>query len=443
MGSLSLWRRTSQVLFLVLFITLFYYTQYPLDFTHTNIFVRLSPLILIVNTLTTRSVSTRLLPALFLLIATVFLGRFFCGWMCPVGTVSDLLPKTKKRLSSFYKIKYYFLIFSAVLAVLGLQVLVVSDPLVIFTRSLTFITQRTVPVMLILIVIVVLALGERFWCRVLCPLGAVLGAASCYKPVGIQVGDSCTECGLCNRVCPMDAIQNGTVKTTECTLCMICVDKCPRGALALTLMGRTQQEVRFESRRTFLKAGIAAGAALALSPLLARRKVSSAENMIIRPPGALREENFLSVCVRCGECMRVCPSQGLRPVLEVSLSRIYTPQLVPRIGECQLCMLCWQVCPTGALVEVDPTEMKLGTATVNRDTCLEWRHEQPCLVCQEVCPYQAVDVVETGGKGRGGGGGNRGPAVNRPLCAGCGACEHHCPVEPSAIIVTPEGERRY
>jgi NAD-dependent dihydropyrimidine dehydrogenase PreA subunit len=93
-------------------------------------------------------------------------------------------------------------------------------------------------------------------------------------------------------------------------------------------------------------------------------------------------------------------------------------------------------------VEVDPTEMKLGTATVNRDTCLEWRHEQPCLVCQEVCPYQAVDVIETGGRGRGGGG-NRGPVVNRPLCAGCGACERHCPVEPSAIIVTPEGEKRY
>ncbi|MBU7015745.1 MAG: 4Fe-4S binding protein, partial [Theionarchaea archaeon] len=397
---------------------------------------------LIINTLTTRSVFTRLLPALFLLVATVFLGRFFCGWMCPMGTVSDLLPKTKKRLVSLHRIKYYFLIFSIVLAIFGIQVLVISDPLVIFTRSLTFATQRTVPVMLILIAILVLVLGERFWCRVVCPLGALLGAASFFKPIGIRAGDSCTECGLCSRVCPMDAIQSSRVKATECTLCMLCVDRCRRGALTFTL-GRTQQNVGFESRRTFLKAGAAAGAALALSPLLSRGGLTSTRNTVIRPPGALKEENFLSVCVRCGECMRVCPSQGLRPVLlEGSLFDFYTPHLVPRIGECQLCMLCWQVCPTGALVEVDPAEMKLGTATVDRNTCLEWRNEQPCLVCQEVCPYQAVDVIESGGRGRNGSG-RWGPTVNRSLCAGCGACERHCPTEPTSISVSPEGERRY
>ncbi|MBU6996545.1 MAG: 4Fe-4S binding protein [Theionarchaea archaeon] len=431
----------SQILFLVLFVILFYYTHYPLDFVHTNLFVRTSPLLLIINSLSTRTILIGLIPAVFLLLSTVVLGRFFCGWICPVGTVSDLLPKTKKRLSSFYRFKYYFLVFSVVLAVFGFQILVVSDPLVIFTRSLTFITQKTVPVMLILIVILVLALGERFWCRIVCPLGALLGAASRFKPIGIRAGESCTECGLCGRVCPMNAIQDCRVKNTECTLCMLCVDRCPRGALAFTV-GRTQGEVGFESRRTFLKAGVAAGAALALSPLLTGRRVTSAGSTVIRPPGALKEEDFLSVCVRCGECMRVCPSQGLRPVLfEGSLSDFYTPHLVPRIGECQLCMLCWQVCPTGALVEVDPAEMKLGTATVNRNTCLEWRNE-PCLVCQEVCPYQAVDVIESGGRGRSDGG-RRGPTVNRSLCAGCGACERHCPTEPTSISVSPEGEKRY
>jgi formate hydrogenlyase subunit 6/NADH:ubiquinone oxidoreductase subunit I len=146
------------------------------------------------------------------------------------------------------------------------------------------------------------------------------------------------------------------------------------------------------------------------------------------------------VCVRCGECMRVCPSQGLRPVVLEDVYSLFTPKLVPRIGECQLCMLCWQVCPTGALVQVEPETMKLGTALVNRDTCLEWEHEQVCLVCQEVCPFQAVEIVGGQGSGRRN---RRGPRVNKTACAGCGACEHHCPTAPSSITVSPEGEIRY
>jgi len=234
----------------------------------------------------------------------------------------------------------------------------------------------------------------------------------------------------------MDAIIDQQVRKTECTLCLRCIEICPQNAVGIV---QTQELPLIEERRTFLKAGVAAGAALILSPLLPR---FSAQSTVIRPPGALREETFLSTCVRCGECMRVCPSQGLRPVfLEESLFAFYTPQLVPRIGECQLCMLCWQVCPTGALVEVDAESMKIGTALVNRDTCLEWTKESVCLVCAEVCPFQAIEVVSTGG--RGAGRGRSGPQVNRSLCSGCGACEHHCPQEPTAIAVSPEGEIRY
>lgn len=437
MVSLSRWRRISQFTFLGIFVLLFYYTQYPLDFVHTNAFLRASPLVMVTNLLITRSLSERFAPAILLLGATLFMGRFFCGWICPVGTVSDIIPRTKRRLSFFYRIKYYFLTFLIVLSVFGFQLLFISDPMVIFTRSLTFVTQMRIPLMLILIMGVVAGLGERFWCRVICPLGALLGVFSLFKVLNLHVQESCTQCRLCSRICPMDAIEDSNIKKTECTFCFECVDKCPQGAITLT----KKEEPASESRRTFLKGGIAAGAAILLSPLIG--KVST-ESQVIRPPGALKEAEFLSVCVRCGECMRVCPSQGLRPVLlEGSLHMLYTPKLVPRIGECQLCMLCWQVCPTGALVEVDPNQMKIGTASVNRDTCLEWEQEKACLVCQEVCPFQAVDVVQGQGQGQGQGRGRRGPKVNRSACSGCGACERHCPVEPTAIAVSPEGEIRY
>jgi MauM/NapG family ferredoxin protein len=435
MVSLTGWRRGSQLVFLAIFILLFYMTQYPLDFVHTNVFLRSSPLLMITNVFITHSFSLRYLPAVLLLAATFFMGRFFCGWICPVGTISDFVPRTKRRLSSLYKFKYYYMIFLLVISAFGINILLIADPLVIFTRSLTFITQIRIPVVLLFIVIVVAVLGERFWCRIICPLGALLGVASAAKLLNINVEDTCTRCTLCSTVCPMDAIKECTIKKTDCTLCLECVVKCPRHALTVT---RKKEPVTIESRRTFLKAAVAAGAGILLSPLLGNPSAAH----VIRPPGALKEENFLATCVRCGECMRVCPSQGLKPVLlEGSLYDLYTPKLVPRIGECQLCMLCWQVCPAGAIVEVDPAHMKIGTATVKRGTCLEWEQEKVCLVCQEVCPFQAVDVVASGGSGRGRG--RRGPKVNRALCSGCGTCERHCPTEPTSISVSPEGEVRY
>lgn len=428
--SLLAWRRVSQIIFLGIFIILFYMTQYPLDFRYTNGFLRSSPLIMI-TTLLTNSFSTRFLPAIILVIATLFLGRFFCGWICPVGTISDLIPKTKRKLSKFYRFKYYFLVFVIVSSLFGFNLLVISDPIVIFTRSLVFITHARIPFMLIVIVALVAGLGERFWCRVLCPLGALLGIFSVLKILNLHIGEDCTHCTFCNRVCPMDAIHNAHIKKSECTFCFECVDKCPQGAISLM----KKREPIVESRRTFLKAGAGAGAAVLLSPL-----ITSAGASVLRPPGALKEKDFLAVCVRCGECMRVCPSQGLRPVVLEDVYSLFTPKLVPRIGECQLCMLCWQVCPTGALVQVEPETMKLGTALVNRNTCLEWEHEQVCLVCQEVCPFQAVEIVGGQGSGRRN---RRGPRVNKTACAGCGACEHHCPTAPSSITVSPEGEIRY
>jgi NapH/MauN family ferredoxin-type protein/MauM/NapG family ferredoxin protein len=383
-----------------------------------------------------RSLYVVFIPAIVVVTITLIMGRVFCGWVCPIGTISDFIPRTKRKFSSFFKIKYYILVFLLVLTFFGYQFLFFSDPLVITTRSLVFLSQMRVPMVIIGIGILVVALGERSWCRLICPLGALLGIISCGKLITIHIKEDCTQCHACERVCPMDAIAEQHIRKTECTLCMRCVEICPQNALVLS---QTQEPPTIEERRTFLRTGIAAGAALLLSPLLGR---GSSPTTVIRPPGARKEEHFLSTCVRCGECMRVCPSQGLRPVIfEGSLYALYTPQLIPRIGECQQCMLCWKVCPTGALVEVDAASMKIGTASINRDTCLEWNDVSACLVCAEVCPYQAVEVLSPQGKGAGRV--SRRPQVNRSLCSGCGTCEHHCPQEPTAIAVSPEGEIRY
>ena len=84
----------------------------------------------------------------------------------------------------------------------------------------------------------------------------------------------------------------------------------------------------------------------------------SRNERLLRPPGALDEPDFLSRCIRCGECMKVCPNNSLQPTLvEAGLEGLWTPTLVPRIGYCEpSCVLCSEVCPTGAIWQITPKE---------------------------------------------------------------------------------------
>ncbi len=84
----------------------------------------------------------------------------------------------------------------------------------------------------------------------------------------------------------------------------------------------------------------------------------SRHDRLLRPPGAVDESDFLSRCIRCGECMKVCPNNSLHPTLtEAGLEGLWTPTLVPRIGYCEpSCVLCSEVCPTGAIWQITPKE---------------------------------------------------------------------------------------
>ncbi|KKL46425.1 hypothetical protein LCGC14_2345680 [marine sediment metagenome] len=176
-----------------------------------------------------------------------------------------------------------------------------------------------------------------------------------------------------------------------------------------------------------------------------------AEPLLIRPPGALAEREFLRTCVRCGECMKVCITGGLQPAfLEGGAEGLWTPVLVPRIGYCEYrCTLCGQVCPTGAIERLPmdkKVKVKIGLAMVDKNRCLPWAHGTPCIVCEEVCPTpeKAVwfheDLVEDR---RGRRQTLKRPEVDLKLCIGCGICETLCPVpDMPAIRVTSVGESR-
>jgi MauM/NapG family ferredoxin protein len=164
---------------------------------------------------------------------------------------------------------------------------------------------------------------------------------------------------------------------------------------------------------------------------------------LIRPPGALPEEKFIAACVRCGNCMRVCPTNGLQPAFgEGGLEAFGTPVLVPRIGQCtQACNSCGKVCPTEAIQPFtieDKAHLYLGTAVIDRSLCLGWGHDRICSICAEACPYQAIYQQDPEGNP-----GKR-PVVGEAICVGCGTCEKVCPIQPMAAIrVYSYGDKRH
>lgn len=164
------------------------------------------------------------------------------------------------------------------------------------------------------------------------------------------------------------------------------------------------------------------------------RKREGKEKGFIRPPGAIVEDDFVYQCVRCGECIKVCPTACLVPVaFSEGLIEWGTPRVFPRKAGCIRCLNCAKVCPSGAIQEIDIEEVKMGTAKISRDRCLVWHDGKDCYICLEYCPVGAVfkDSRER-------------PVVDPKKCVGCGICEENCPVlGEAAINVSNKGEIRF
>ena len=149
--------------------------------------------------------------------------------------------------------------------------------------------------------------------------------------------------------------------------------------------------------------------------------------------------------------MKVCPTNALQPAKwEAGPDGLWTPMLVPKIGYCEYyCSLCSQVCPTGAIEELTveaKTQVKIGTAWIDKNRCIPWKFGDPCIVCEEHCPVSPkaikmveVDVLQPDGSIKK----PKVPVIDTQLCIGCGICENKCPVvDQPAIYVTSIGETR-
>jgi len=242
-------------------------------------------------------------------------------------------------------------------------------------------------------------------------------------------------------------------------LCLNCIDACSQGAISYRFLpggDAHTTKVDLEGRRAVL----AAAAGLVAVPLArASDGVGPRPNPErIRPPGSVAEKEFLSRCIKCSACMKVCPTGGLQPALtQAGIEGLWTPVLIPHIGHCeQSCNLCSQVCPTAAIAPISIEQryglppaketVRIGSASIDRGRCLPWASDTDCIVCEEVCPTspKAVFFKEEVVRRRDGTTVTlKRPHVDLQYCIGCGMCEARCPVfDRAAIRVSSVGETR-
>ena len=506
--SSSFWiyvRRISQSFCLTAFLWLFLQTEYrgidQLPYPVSLLF-RIDPLAALADFLAPGRFGWQVLwPALVVLLLTILLGRFFCGWICPLGTTLDGLGKLVGRgrrscSPGWRRVKYYLLIALATATVLGVQLLGLFDPLAIFLRSLTLAVypaynyglnrifdvfyEHEVPLlssavkgaypvirdhlmafyqpifalslftlMIFLVILLLERVEHRFWCKNICPLGGLLGLCSRYAVLQRTPQKLCADCQVCDSLCRSGAVRGTGHMRSECLLCMDCTGFCPEERVQFGLRTGTGNSLGVDLQRRSVLTAMASGVMLA--PAVRIGPLTHEQNpYLIRPPGAAAEAEFLQRCVRCAECMKVCIGRALQPALfEAGPVGLWTPLVVSRIGYCEYnCSLCGQVCPTGAIAPLklpDKQKNVIGLAVINKDRCLPFAKGVECLVCEEHCPtgekaivMEEKDVLVDGEMHR-----VKFPRVVDKLCIGCGICETKCPVEgASAVRIINEGESR-
>jgi ferredoxin len=483
--------RICQLLFLALFLVLFVQTEYRgRDEINAavNAFFRADPLVLFSYLLAAKSWTWLLLPALLMVAATLLLGRFFCGWICPLGTILDLvtsrIPKTTPIRALKGNLKYWLLLPLLSASLFNLNLSGLLDPIAILLRGLTFLfyplvgqaarkgwiglyglfgerrdslapaydllrdhllpfrdTIYPLAFLSAAILLGIIAL-ERFetraWCRNLCPLGTLLGWLGRFSPFSRVPASLCGDCGKCRELCPT-GFDGEVLHKEDCILCMECRTGCPNDRVSF----RPALDVKGSSpllpERRMLLGGMAGGLLLAVP---ARFRSPEKDSRLLRPPGVRVEEDFLKRCVRCGECMKVCLKNALYPAAyQAGLEGIYTPLVIPRLGYCEYnCTLCGQVCPTGAIPAL-PVEAKrlevIGKAVFDKNHCLPFARRIDCIVCEEHCPIpekairsRDVQVMGLDGLMRT----VKEPYLVEEICNGCGICEKVCPLETKAGI---------
>jgi ferredoxin-type protein NapF len=466
-------------------------------------FLVLDPLVALSTALAARSWVSSLLFAGLILAICVLIPRGFCGYLCPLGTLIDLFDwGIASRFSNlkipdngwWVHLKYYLLTGVMIAALCGVLLSGFVSAIPVLTRGMLYLFDpvqtgfmlgwHQVPSMhlghwfsigLFLLVLGLGFLRPRFWCRYVCPSGAIFSLANVFRWNERKVSPDCIHCNKCVTACPFDAIKpDFTTRTTDCTLCQTCGGVCPTEAIqfvprldgmALKLANVPPANETALGRRGFLATGIGmvAGVVGGVSAGWATKsfgaRLDDQQSLKpVRPPGSVEESRFLEICIRCGECFKVCPNHVLQPLaFEQGLEGLWTPYAELDWAGCDSsCNACGQVCPTEAILPLPLEEKrvtKMGLAIVDSGACLPHVGAEACQLCVDECRaagYQAIEFTRVRTE-RADGGMDEwlAPVVLGDKCVGCGLCQMRCyqvnvkdrqVLELSAIVVeTGEG----
>jgi len=502
-------RRLLQTAFLLLYLYLFFVVSWPYaillssqiptgkPWTIVELFLWLDPLVGLSTAIAARWWNIALLGAGAVLSLGLLFPRVFCGYLCPMGTLIDLfdfliarrIPWFKSALSPRWA-AVRFCILTAVLAASfgGVLLSGFAAAIPVLTRGLLFSAGNVqlglaknwgmVPPMsvamglslgLFAAAFFLSLIGPRFWCRFVCPSGALLSVAGLGSRFQRQVGNRCVQCQHCVRVCSFGAVAaDCATRPLNCAFCQTCGGACPQQAIdfawiSTSVPGKKSKatDPLVVTRRTML--GSVAGG---LAAALLTRQTAVAAPPPLRPPGSVPEGPFLDLCIRCEQCLKVCPGPVLQPAgWEYGLEALWTPRAVFSHAGCHPeCNFCTQVCPTGAIQPLDLAQKRrcqIGLAILDTSLCLPHRGERDCQLCFDECNaagYRAIEMrpiqLATGTVPEGMFSPEQieqmsrilAPFVKADACVGCGLCEYRChaawvsrqPLLPqSAVMIQP------
>jgi ferredoxin-type protein NapF len=345
--------------------------------------------------------------ALFVGVVVAFKLRWFCRWMCPLGTCNELSTwlgkKVGLRRPSVPHLGHYLVFATLAGAFAGFPVLLWLDPLALFS-----------------------SIGQPFSSS---PVLLAIGMSGVLTAVGL----SFLFPGVwCSRICPLGGFQEVVFVLRRSALGLLARVFAPRRPRPTTTEGQRVELSEGSDIARIGRRGILAAFGTAIWVYVAPRFSSSAAAPL-RPPGAAPEDRkFLALCVRCGNCVRACPTGIIQP--QLSTGGLFTwlaPRLVFTDNFCDpSCTRCAEACPSGALTPFSTAEKPhviIGKAVVELDDCL-LTAERECGICRSHCPYQAIRLQfneETYSVQ---------PIVDLARCTGCGACEAVCPTVPRKAI---------
>lgn len=376
---------------------------FPFWIDSSRIFVQASSFITLCTLLAGGTLWLGAILGLLFAILALVRKRWFCRYVCPVGLLLDAVSGMKFPARLWWKrsppIGKYVVLLTAAGAILGYPLFLWMDPLAFLNNAFsaynaTDLASVLVSLSGIVVLLLLTATSGDFWCARICPLGAT---QDLLENIG----------SLCGNLRKKNRTESGATAT--------------HGNSFPT------------ARRVFL--AVAAG----LGCSLAAQKIGQArsDGAPLRPPGAIPEAEFTGLCMRCGNCIRACPSRILHPDTGQSgVLGFLSPVVRYETNYCnEECNACTSVCPSGALQRLNLEQKNryvIGKASVDTSLCL-WGVSE-CHACVGSCPYKAIEVrwYEEAYESY--------PGVDPAKCNGCGACEAVCPTgDLKAVKVRKSG----